>query len=165
MAFGGVFFSTFLFAYTLELIGFGAHISFIGLLVIASILGSTDPIAVSALLKELGAPHKLNMLLEGESLLNDGTSVVLFQTFMKIYRKESVTGLSIIFDVITLCIGGPLIGLIVGGIFYIWMRKSVKEGVLIVTLTFVNAFLLFFICEFLSWNVSGILALVLLDLT
>lgn len=78
LAFGGVLISTLLFAYTLEAIGFGTQISFIGLLVIASILGSTDPIAVSALLKELGAPHKLNMLLEGESLLNDGTSVVLF---------------------------------------------------------------------------------------
>lgn len=64
-------------------------------------------------------------------------------------------------DIITLCIGGPVIGLIVGGLFYIWMRKSIKDGVLIVTLTFVNAFLLFFLCEFLSWNVSGILALVL----
>ena len=78
LAFGGVFLCTLMFAFILYAIGFGQHISMIGLLVISSILGSTDPIAVSSLLKELHAPHKLNMLLEGESLLNDGTSLVLF---------------------------------------------------------------------------------------
>lgn len=78
LAFLGVFFCTFLFAIILYFIGFGNHISMVGLLVISAILGSTDPIAVSSLLKELGAPHKLNMLLEGESLLNDGTSLVMF---------------------------------------------------------------------------------------
>lgn len=91
LAFLGVFICTFSFAFILNIIGFGKNISFIGLLVIASILGSTDPIAVSSLLKELNAPHKLNMILEGESLLNDGTSLVLFNTFLKIFRKESVT--------------------------------------------------------------------------
>lgn len=72
-----------------------------------------------------------------------------------------MTPFGITLDVVTLCIGGPLVGLIIGGLFYIWMRKSLKEGVLMVTLTFINAFLLFFLCEFLPWNVSGILALVL----
>ncbi len=82
LAFPGVIISTFLYALILFYLGFGENISFSGLLVISSILGSTDPIAVSSLLKEAGTPHKLNMILEGESLLNDGISVVLFQTFL-----------------------------------------------------------------------------------
>lgn len=41
------------------------------------------------------------------------------------------------------------------------MRNSLKEGILIVTITLCNAFLLFFVCEYFPWNVSGILALVL----
>lgn len=43
-----------------------------------SILSCTDTIAVLSLLKEVGAPKKLNSLIEGESLLNDGTCMVLF---------------------------------------------------------------------------------------
>ncbi len=49
-----------------------------GFFLIAAILGSTDPVAVAALFKELKAPSKLSILLEGESLLNDGSSIVLY---------------------------------------------------------------------------------------
>lgn len=48
---------------------------------IGAILGSTDPIAVGALLKELGTSTKMNMIIEGESLLNDGASFVLVAVF------------------------------------------------------------------------------------
>lgn len=50
-------------------------------LVIGSILSATDPVAVVALLKELGTPITFNVLLEGESLLNDGTGTVFFVVF------------------------------------------------------------------------------------
>ena len=50
-------------------------------LVIGSILSATDPVAVVALLKELGTPINFNILLEGESLLNDGTGTVFFAVF------------------------------------------------------------------------------------
>ena len=45
---------------------------------IGIILSATDPVAVVALLKELGASKALGTLIEGESLLNDGSAVVLF---------------------------------------------------------------------------------------
>ncbi|MBI2395014.1 MAG: cation:proton antiporter [Deltaproteobacteria bacterium] len=47
-------------------------------MVFAALIAATDPIAVVALFKSLGAPKRLAILVEGESLLNDGTSVVLF---------------------------------------------------------------------------------------
>jgi NhaP-type Na+/H+ or K+/H+ antiporter len=43
-----------------------------------SILSTTDTVAVLALLKECGAGKRLTSLIEGESLLNDGASMVLF---------------------------------------------------------------------------------------
>src|SRR6218665_3899400 len=51
---------------------------FIHALVFASVIVSTDPIAVVGLFKALGVPKRLAVLVEGESLLNDGTAVVLF---------------------------------------------------------------------------------------
>ena len=43
------------------------------------ILSATDPVAVVALLKELGVKAELAIGIEGESLLNDGTALVIFQ--------------------------------------------------------------------------------------
>lgn len=51
----------------------------------SSIVCATDPVAVVALLKDLGTSQRFNMLLEGESLLNDGTSMVFFIMFSKIF--------------------------------------------------------------------------------
>eukprot|EP00947_MAST-08B_sp_MAST-8B-sp1_P005099 g5099.t1 len=48
-----------------------------------AILSATDPVAVVALLKELGASEELATTIEGESLLNDGTAVVLFTILVK----------------------------------------------------------------------------------
>ncbi len=47
-------------------------------IMVGSILSATDPVAVVALLKELGASEELGVLIEGESLLNDGTAYVAF---------------------------------------------------------------------------------------
>jgi len=47
-------------------------------LMFGAIISATDPVAVVALLKELGASKKLATMIEGESLFNDGTAMVLF---------------------------------------------------------------------------------------
>jgi CPA1 family monovalent cation:H+ antiporter len=45
-------------------------------------LSATDPVAVSTLLRELGAPSRLKVLVEGESMFNDGTAVVAFSLLL-----------------------------------------------------------------------------------
>jgi CPA1 family monovalent cation:H+ antiporter len=47
-------------------------------LVFAALIAATDPIAVVALFKSVGAPRRLTLLIEAESLVNDGTAIVLF---------------------------------------------------------------------------------------
>lgn len=155
---------TYGFGFMLQVLGFGEHVSGYGLLVIGSLLGSTDPIAVNALLKELGTPHRVNMLLEGESLLNDGVSLVLAMAFKKFYEGTPLGPLQITWNLISLCVGGPLFGLLVGYFFYRWMIKIIKDQVMMVTITFICCFLVFFLCEYPAWNLSGILAIVMASL-
>ena len=50
-------------------------------LTFGSMMSATDPVAVVALLRELGASKRLSLLIEGESLLNDGTAMVVFVVF------------------------------------------------------------------------------------
>lgn len=159
LAFPGVLLSTFLFAICLHQIGFGDKIPFSGLLVISSILGSTDPVAVCDLLTELGTPHKLNIMLEGEALLNDGVAVVIFQTVLEIYNDKGVTFFRMIVNGVSLCVGGCFVGYLFGQFFLSWIRNQ-ANGYIIVCITFINCFLLFFVCEYFFWELSGILAVV-----
>ena len=48
----------------------------------------TDPVAVVALLKEVGASPALTMLISGESMLNDGTAIVMFTIFSQMFLRQ-----------------------------------------------------------------------------
>src|SRR5258708_26708292 len=47
-------------------------------LLFGCIISATDPISVLAIFKDLRVDKRLSLIMEGESLLNDGTAVVLF---------------------------------------------------------------------------------------
>lgn len=82
----------------------------------AAIISATDPVAVVALLKELGTSKKFNTLLEGESLLNDGTAAVFYMMFANIYKGLSSGPISVIWNFIWLAFGGVAVGTFVCGI-------------------------------------------------
>ena len=63
---------------------------------VAASLCVTDPVAVVALLKELGASKKLGTVIEGESLFNDGTGIVLFSLFIEIARGQIFTASEVV---------------------------------------------------------------------
>ena len=60
-------------------------------LLYGSIISATDPVAVVVLLKELGASRRLATLIEGESLLNDGTAMVVFLVILDIVKGKELT--------------------------------------------------------------------------
>ena len=61
-------------------------------LMYGSIISATDPVAVVALLKELGASKRLATMIEGESLLNDGTAMVIFLVLLDLVEGNPKTG-------------------------------------------------------------------------
>jgi len=52
-----------------------------------AIISATDPVAVVALLKELGVSKRLGTMIEGESLLNDGTAYVIFVVLLALIHE------------------------------------------------------------------------------
>ncbi|MGB7959367.1 MAG: cation:proton antiporter [Nitrososphaeraceae archaeon] len=54
------------------------QIPFIDALLFGAILAATDPVAVGVIFKKFPIPHKLNIIIEGESLFNDATGVISF---------------------------------------------------------------------------------------
>ena len=67
-------------------VGYGIHwglsIAIIPALLFGALISATDPVAVVALFKDVGAPKRLNLLVEGESLFNDGTAIVAFTALL-----------------------------------------------------------------------------------
>lgn len=73
------------------IVGFALHYLagmelLVGLL-FGALISATDPVAVVAIFKELGAPKRLALLVEGESLFNDGTAIVIFGIILSLFTS------------------------------------------------------------------------------
>lgn len=144
--------------------GYDGEFTWNACLLYGAIISATDPVAVVCLLKELGASRRLATLIEGESLLNDGTAMVVFLVILDIVEGKEITPMDVVIKFCRLSLGGPLLG-IVGGIILSFILKRIhNNGVLEVNSTIVVSYLIFFIAESTPVHVSGILAIVSLGL-
>lgn len=90
-------------------------ISFVTSLLVAAILTPTDPISVVSIIKSATNDEEIADIVEGESMLNDGTSIVVFTSIFSVAAQEkSFQLLSFIGEFLYVSIGGIIIGLICG---------------------------------------------------
>uniref|UniRef100_A0A7S3K2N6 Alpha-carbonic anhydrase domain-containing protein n=1 Tax=Aureoumbra lagunensis TaxID=44058 RepID=A0A7S3K2N6_9STRA len=124
-------------------------------LAIGSLLSATDPIAVLTLMKELGAPKGLTYQISGESLFNDGTSVILFTVFfdMSRHRRGQYASVARLIRIITRMIFfSPCLGILVGAIAVYWMKKASRrhsktDALVQLSVLLVAAYLGFFLSD------------------
>src|SRR3954447_10465379 len=57
--------------------------------VLGAILGPTDPVAATSVFRRLGVPHRMATILEGESLVNDGTGLTAFRIAVGVLGAET----------------------------------------------------------------------------
>jgi CPA1 family monovalent cation:H+ antiporter len=126
-------------------------------LVFGALLAATDPVAVTALFRELKAPARLTALLESESLFNDGTGIVLLSLVLA-YATGAATGLATASAEFALLTGGgALIGAGVGWVVAMVIRR-LDEPMIEIGLTVIAAYGSFVLAE--RVGVSGVLATV-----
>jgi NhaP-type Na+/H+ or K+/H+ antiporter len=162
LAVPGVFIGLFMIGFAFRIIlGYGDEFSWSACFMFASIICATDPVAVVALLKSIGTPHKFNVLLEGESLLNDGSAMVFYLMFKAIFEGHNSGIFSSIFLFVYLSFGGVFMGVLGGFLVILWMKKIVKDEILNMNLIVISCYMTFFVSEFYL-EVSGIIAIVTL---
>ena len=131
-----------------------------------AIASATDPVAVVSLLKNLGASRVLTMQITGESLLNDGTAIVIFTVCYDGVKHPlktfSVGGVAS--TLARMALGGPLLGWCAGQLLLAAIRAADQktkhdDALLQLMLTIAVAYLTFFAAE-AEFHVSGVLATV-----
>lgn len=164
------------------LIGYGLHHFFdlplLPCLTFGALISATDPVAVLSLFREVGAPKRLTTLIEGESLLNDGTAMVLFKLLLaaslaantEVARLSSSSPFSWKFlgafslQFTMMILGSVLIGLLAAGLTRSLLRATARTGAAQLGITVTMAYLTFLVSD-LYLHLSGVLTTLVLGLT
>lgn len=127
-------------------------------LVFGALVAATDPVAVIALFSTIGVPKRLQVLLEGESLFNDGTAIVIFGLVTTVAITGEFSLINGILDFLRIAGGGFVIGIILGALIS-QMIGRIDDHLIETTLTTVLAFGSYLVAEEI-FHVSGVLAVV-----
>ena len=139
------------------LVGSDALLDWKTALFFGCVIAATDPVAVTSIFRELKAPRRLHVLVESESLFNDGTSIVFLTLMLAYFAGASPTAWSLGVEFVRIAGGGALIGLAIG-----WavsrVRIAIDDPVIEITLTTIAAYGSFVAAE--QVHCSGVVATV-----
>jgi CPA1 family monovalent cation:H+ antiporter len=119
------------------------------------LIAATDPVSVIATFKEAGVKGKLHVLVQSESLFNDGIAAVLFSLVLAFAAGNAPTALGLTVDAILIIGGGIAAGAIVA-LAVLYLAGKTKDHMVELTFTTVAAYGSFFLAEHFHW--SGVLA-------
>ncbi len=126
-------------------------------LLFGALVAATDPDAVVALIRSLGVPKRLQVLMEGESLLNDGTVIVIFNLMLSVVLTGHFSLIDGLTGFVSVAGGGLAVGFLLGWLFS-QIISRIDDHLLETTLTSVLAYGAYLIGE--SVGVSGVMAVV-----
>jgi len=142
---------------SVRMFGVGQEFGWSHAVIFGAIIAATDPIAVISIFRSLGAPHHMIVRLEGESLLNDGTAIVLFSVVLDLLAGKETTGAGLVIEFIRIVGGGLAIGVLVGLAIALVIRR-VDDPMIVITLTTIAAYGSFLAAEELHF--SGVIGTV-----
>ena len=126
-----------------------------------ALIAATDPVAVIALFRALGVPRRLAVAVEGESLFNDGTAIVVFRIALAAALSGFFDPLTGLIDFLRVALGGMAVGLALGWLIAQLMAR-LDDRLVVTTLTTLLAYGAYLVAEQL--HVSGVLAVVVAGL-
>jgi len=129
--------------------------SWIGASLFGVLIAATDPVSVIASFRELGCQPRVSMVVEAESLLNDGVAAVGFAVISAIASGASPSAGSVIPAFVWTLGGGIMIGLAVSGAILVIVGRT-DDALVEITLTTIAAYGSFLLAE--HFDASGIIS-------
>ncbi|PWC31773.1 cation:proton antiporter [Azospirillum sp. TSO22-1] len=157
MAVVAVFVCTFAVGYALWAV---SPMGLVPCLLLGAIVATTDPAAVVSIFRDLGAPRRLTMLVEGESLLNDAAAIALFTLLLGMLTRRSDGGvLEAAIDFLRSFGGGACVGFVLGRLACLLVTPVRDQPMAEITLTVALAYLSYLLADHYL-DVSGVVAVV-----
>jgi monovalent cation:H+ antiporter, CPA1 family len=130
-------------------------------LLFGALISPTDPIAVVSMFRELRVPHRLALLIEGESLFNDGTAITLFQIVLVAFMTGTFSLGSGILDFTVTVLGALAVGAVVG-LAGSMLLRAVDNAQIQITATVLAAYGSYLLADHFTF--SGAIAVVVAGL-
>jgi monovalent cation/hydrogen antiporter len=125
--------------------------------VLGAILAPTDAVSSTSIFRRLGAPERVRLLVEGESMINDGTALVLYRIAIGVATGSAFSFGGAVLEFVGISVGGIAVGLAVGAFSNLVVRRQ-TDGGLSIFLSVLTAYGAYVGAEQL--HVSGVLAAV-----
>jgi len=132
-----------------------AHWPWLGALIFGVLIAATDPVSVVATFKEARAQGRLLLLIESESLFNDGTAAVAFGVVVALASGQPLTSFEIALTLLKVVGGGVLCGAMVGAGALLLARRT-DDHLVEITFTTIAAWGSFLLAD--RFGLSGVLA-------
>lgn len=138
------------------------HVDLGAALLFGALISATDPVAVVHLFREIGAPKRLAVLVDGESLFNDATAIVAFNGMIALFLKDASrsgapTLASGLFEFVYVFLGGLAIGSAIAWIVLWLLRRSQKDPLIQISASVGVAYFSFAFANYYL-EVSGVMA-------
>jgi len=165
----GTILSTFMTGYMVHLASYAidsvTSIPLLDSLIFGALISSIDPVAILSVLTSLNLTEEdtVFIMVFGESLLNDGVAITLFNSLVSHYNSEKVNTdeiLGAIADFLIIGFGSMVIGLIFGfgALLYFWCLRKKLNAPMEVASFFLWAGIPYYVCD--EFHLSGIVAIV-----
>ncbi|GMA88633.1 hypothetical protein GCM10025868_38830 [Angustibacter aerolatus] len=130
---------------------------------LGAVVAPPDAVAATAVARRVGMPRRIVSILEGESLVNDATALVLLNTAGAAIITAEISGWEVGEDFARAAIGGVLAGAL-AALVISRVRRRVSDTAIDTTLSFVSPFAAYLIAEAPLVHGSGVLAVVVCGL-
>src|SRR5262249_20092044 len=127
----------------------------LGSALFGALIAATDPVSVVAAFKEMEVEPRLSLLVESESLLNDGAAAVAFAILVSIAHGAEVQGSVVAGSLLWMVFGGVAGGILVAGAALLVVGRT-DDHLVEITLTTIAAYGSFLLAE--HFHMSGVLA-------
>ena len=133
-------------------------IEFIGAMVFGALISATDPISVLAIFRTLGVDPRLAVIVEAESLFNDGTAIVIFTIVLGMATGNELSVGGAVVEFVRVAGLAVVVGAAIGFAVSL-LTRSIDDPMVEITLTVLSAYGAFIAAELLG--LSGVIACVI----